>query len=100
MAALAKGRRIRMGVGTSVYQAHPMAEAARLIKAAGFSCVHLAWRFADVRFDPNQPDWSFGKRARDNGKRRVPPPPASKITFIRSIPLIFTNYTVLDFFTS
>ncbi len=54
-----------MGVGTSVYQAHPMAEAARLIKAAGFSCVHLAWRFADVRFDPNQPDWSFGKRARD-----------------------------------
>ncbi|HWQ53750.1 MAG TPA: sugar phosphate isomerase/epimerase [Bryobacteraceae bacterium] len=63
--ALAKERHVRLGVGTGVYQAHPMAEAARMIKAAGFSCVHLAWRFADVRFDPYNPDWSYPRRARD-----------------------------------
>ncbi len=42
-----------------------MAEAAKLIRAAGFEGVQLGLRFADVQFDMNAPNWDYGRRARD-----------------------------------
>lgn len=61
----ARARNIRLGIRTYVYQAHPMAEAARRIRAAGFEAVQVGLRFADGRFDMSQPDWDYARRARD-----------------------------------
>lgn len=61
----ARARNVRLGIRTYVYQAHPMAEAARAIREAGFETVHIGLRFADGRFDMSQPDWEFARRARE-----------------------------------
>lgn len=59
------GRKVRLGVSTGIYQAHPMAEAARLIRAAGFVGAQVGMRFADARLDLAAPDWSYARRVRD-----------------------------------
>lgn len=56
---------VRLGIRTVVYRDHPMAEAARRVRAAGFRDVHLGLRFADAKFDMAAPDWSYAQRARD-----------------------------------
>jgi len=61
----ARARNVRLGIRTYVYQAHPMAEAARAIREAGFEAVHIGLRFADGRFEMSQPDWEFARRARE-----------------------------------
>jgi sugar phosphate isomerase/epimerase len=50
-------KNLKLAVFTSVYSRMPLAEAARRIKADGFSGVVLEYAFADVRFDPFAPDW-------------------------------------------
>lgn len=63
--AAARSRRVKLGIRSYVYQAHPMAEAARLIREAGLAGVHLGLRFADGIFDMRRPDWDYARRARD-----------------------------------
>ena len=61
----ARARHVRLGIRTMVYQAHPITEAARRIRAAGFEAVQIGRRFADGQFDMNHPDWDYARRARD-----------------------------------
>lgn len=61
----ARVRNVRLGIRTHLYQAHPMAEAARRIREAGFQTVHIGLRFADGRFDMSQPDWDCARRTRE-----------------------------------
>ena len=64
-AALARPRRVRLGIRTATYRTQSMKEAATLIRAAGFQGVQLGLWFADARLDLNSPDWSYARRARD-----------------------------------
>ncbi len=50
-------KNIALGVHTGPYVSLPLAEAAQRIKDAGFKCVLTEYTFADVRFDPLEPDW-------------------------------------------
>ena len=59
------GHQVRMGISAGIYRAHPMAEAARLIRAAGFPGAQVGMRFADARLDLEAPDWSYARRVRD-----------------------------------
>lgn len=63
--AAAPARTVRLGVRAALYQAHPIEEAARRIRRAGFEAVQIGLRFQDCRFDMLQPDFSFGRRARE-----------------------------------
>ena len=56
---------LRLGISTRSYRELPMAEAARLIRDAGFEDVQVSLEFADARLDPAAPDWSYARRARD-----------------------------------
>lgn len=59
----AKARKnLKLGIMTGVYAELPVAEAARRIKADGFSCVVTDFTFADVRFNPLEPDWAAAKK--------------------------------------
>lgn len=49
---------MKLGIVSSVYGELPVEEAARQIKADGFSCVLCDFAFADVHFDPLEPDWA------------------------------------------
>ncbi len=50
-------KNLKLAIFTGVYAGLPLEEAARRIKADGFSAVVLEGNFADVRFDPLAPDW-------------------------------------------
>jgi sugar phosphate isomerase/epimerase len=50
-------KNLKLAIFTGVYADLPLEEAARKIKADGFSAVVLEGIFADVRFDPLAPDW-------------------------------------------
>jgi len=50
-------RNVKLAIFTGVYAGLPLEEAAKRIKADGFSAVVLEGIFADVRFDPLGPDW-------------------------------------------
>lgn len=51
-------KNLKLAIFTGVYAGLPLEEAAKRIKADGFSGVALEGNFADVRFDPLAPDWS------------------------------------------
>jgi sugar phosphate isomerase/epimerase len=79
-AALATTRRpvappISLGIMSSVYGELPVAEAARRMRADGFSCVICDYAFADARFDPLAPGWDAVRKVRGaleaNGLRIV-----------------------------
>ena len=50
-------KNLKLAIFTGVYASLPLEEAAKRIKADGFSGVALEGNFADVRFDPLAPDW-------------------------------------------
>jgi len=50
-------KNLKLAIFTGVYAGLPLEEAAKRIKADGFSGVALEGNFADVRFDPLAPDW-------------------------------------------
>jgi len=58
-------KNLKLGVFTNVYSRFPVAEAAAKIRAHGFEGVVLEYRFADVRFDPNAPDWGAAAKIVD-----------------------------------
>jgi len=47
-----------LGIDAGVYRGLPVEEASRRIKQDGFTGVLTNFRFADIRFDPLNPDWS------------------------------------------
>ena len=51
-------KNLKLGIMSGVYADLPVEEAARQIKADGFSNVVCDFAFADVRFNPLEPDWS------------------------------------------
>ena len=55
-------KNLKLAIFTGVYAGLPLEEAARRIKADGFSAVVLEGIFADVRFDPLAPDWKAADR--------------------------------------
>jgi sugar phosphate isomerase/epimerase len=55
-------KNLKLAIFTGVYAALPLEEAAKKIKADGFSGVVLEYAFADVRFDPFAPDWAAAKK--------------------------------------
>jgi sugar phosphate isomerase/epimerase len=58
LALRAKAKRnLKLGIMSGVYADLPLDEAARQIKADGFRCVVTDYTFADVRFNPLEPDW-------------------------------------------
>jgi sugar phosphate isomerase/epimerase len=58
-------KNLKLAIFTGVYAALPLEEAARRIKADGFSGVVLDYAFADVRFNPDAPDWDAAKKITD-----------------------------------
>ncbi len=48
----------RLGITSHVYGKLPLEEAARRIKEDGFRSILTNYQFADVKFDPLNPDWS------------------------------------------
>lgn len=57
-------RNLKLATFTGVYAGLPLEEAARRIKADGFAGVVLEYKFADVSFDPLNPDWSAADKIR------------------------------------
>jgi sugar phosphate isomerase/epimerase len=55
-------RNLKLAIFTGVYADLPLEEAAKKIKADGFSGVVLEGNFADVRFDPFAPDWAAANK--------------------------------------
>jgi sugar phosphate isomerase/epimerase len=55
-------KNIKLAIFTGVYAELPLEEAARKIKADGFSGVALDFIFADVSFDPFAPNWDAAKK--------------------------------------
>jgi hypothetical protein len=55
-------KNLKLAVFTGVYAGLSLEEAARRIKADGFSAVVLEGIFADVRFDPLAPDWEAASK--------------------------------------
>jgi sugar phosphate isomerase/epimerase len=53
---------LRLGVDGSVYGKLPLEEAARRIRADGFTNVLSRFQYADVRFDPAAPDWDAAQK--------------------------------------
>ena len=59
----AKARRnLKLGIMSGVYSEFPVEEAARRIMADGFHAVVSDFRFADVRFDPLEPNWDAARK--------------------------------------
>lgn len=56
------GKNLKLGIMSGVYAGFPVEEAARRIKADGFSSVVFEGQFADVKFDPADPDWDAAKK--------------------------------------
>lgn len=55
-------KHIRLGIDARVYAQFPVAEAARRVKADGFRSVLWTNQFADVKFNPLEPDWSVAEK--------------------------------------
>ena len=55
-------RNLKIGIMSSVYADLPVDEAARQIKADGFSNVVCDFAFADVHFNPLDPDWAAARK--------------------------------------
>lgn len=55
-------KNLRLGIDAGVYSGLPLEEAARRIRADGFTTVLLGYAFADVRFDPMAPDWKAAEK--------------------------------------
>ncbi len=55
-------KNLKLAIFTGVYAGLPLEEAAKRIKADGFSGVVLEGNFADVRFDPFAPDWEAANK--------------------------------------
>jgi sugar phosphate isomerase/epimerase len=55
-------KNLKLAIFTGVYAGLPLEEAARRIRADGFSAVVLEGIFADVRFVPLAPDWQAADR--------------------------------------
>ncbi len=55
-------KNLKLGIMSSVYGDLPVDEAARQIKADGFSNVVCDFAFADVRFNPLEPDWAAARK--------------------------------------
>ena len=55
-------KNLKLAIFTGVYASLPLEEAAKRIKADGFSGVALEGIFADVRFDPLAPDWEAANK--------------------------------------
>jgi len=55
-------KNLKLAIFTGVYAGLPLEEAAKKIKADGFSGVVLEGTFADVRFDSFSPDWEAANR--------------------------------------
>ena len=53
---------LKLGIHSAPYAGLPVEEAAKRIKADGFTGVLTDYRFADVRFDPLAPDWVAAKK--------------------------------------
>ncbi len=58
-------KNLKLGIDARLYSALPVDEAARRIKADGFSCVLTGYAFADARLDPLAPDWKAVKKITD-----------------------------------
>ena len=58
-------KNFKLGIMSSVYGDLPVDEAARQIKADGFSCVVCDFAFADVRFNSLEPDWAAAQGRHD-----------------------------------
>lgn len=58
-------KNLKLAIFTGVYSKLPLEEAARRIKADGFSGVVLQPEFGDVRFNPMAPDWDAAKKITD-----------------------------------
>ncbi len=60
----AKARKnFKLGIMSSVYADLPVEVAARQIRADGFGCVVCDFAFADIHFNPLEPDWSAARKA-------------------------------------
>ncbi|RPJ39576.1 MAG: sugar phosphate isomerase/epimerase [Planctomycetaceae bacterium] len=55
-------KNLKLAIFTGVYAGLPLEEAAKRIKADGFSGAVLEGNFADVRFDPFAPDWEAANK--------------------------------------
>jgi sugar phosphate isomerase/epimerase len=55
-------KNLKLGIMSSVYADLPVEEAARQIRADGFRGVVTDYSFADVRFDPLEPDWCAARK--------------------------------------
>ena len=55
-------KNLKLGIMSSVYGDLPVDEAARQIKADGFSNVVSDFTFADVHFNPLEPDWAAARK--------------------------------------
>lgn len=55
-------KNLRLGIMSSVYADLPVDEAARQIKADGFRNVVSDFSFADVHFNPLEPDWAAARK--------------------------------------
>jgi sugar phosphate isomerase/epimerase len=55
-------KNLKLGIMSGVYAGLKLEEAAQRIKADGFSSVVTDYTFADVRFDPQAPDWEAAKK--------------------------------------
>jgi sugar phosphate isomerase/epimerase len=55
-------KNLKLGVLSQVYAGLPLEEAAKRIRADGFTGVVTDYAFADVRFDPLAPDWDMAKK--------------------------------------
>jgi len=62
-------KNIKLGMTSSVYGRFPVEEAAKRMKADGFTCVLTDYGFADARFNPLAPDWDAAKKITDAFER-------------------------------
>jgi sugar phosphate isomerase/epimerase len=57
-------KNFRLGIFAQVYRKLPLEQAVAAIKSDGFHSVITDFNFADVRFEPHQPDWQAVKKVR------------------------------------
>ena len=62
-------KNLKLGIDSRLYSGLPVEEAARRIKADGFSNVLTAYQFADARLNPLAPDWQAVKKITDAFER-------------------------------
>jgi len=55
-------KNVKLAIMGHIYSGFPIEEAAQKIRADGFHGVILEFKFADVRFDPMDPNWEAARR--------------------------------------